>query len=166
VSSPPRRILERLLALRTTSPCAKSQRGVVIFDPRTLSITGSGYNAPPCPLTCDRSEACRRDCSKICVHAEQMAISNAMHSMARVMSTAPGLTGLHLVHGKFVAGELVAGGGPSCWQCSKQILEHLLAGVWLFEDGQHPAWNFYTALDFHQATLKACGLHDNLARVT
>lgn len=40
---------------------------------------------------------------------------------------------LDLVHVKVVNGELVAGGPPSCWQCSRTIYDALIGGVWLYE---------------------------------
>lgn len=168
MTSPPPKILRWLDNHGSASPCAKSKRSVVIFDPLTLHVAGVGFNSPPDPFTCDGSDACKRDCSKICVHAEQAAIIDALHETQ--------LLGLELVHGKFVDGKLVAGGGPSCWQCSKLILQCELNGVWLYEDelivraardgidigaaaSSKVAWRFYTALEFHQATLDAQPLY-------
>lgn len=63
------------------------------------------------------------------------------------------------VHAKVEGGELVAGGGPSCWQCSKFLLSVGVSGIWLYEKPQiedgavPPAWHFYTPVDFHMETL-------------
>lgn len=139
--------------------------------------------SPPQTRACDGTESCRRDCAKICSHAEQTAITTAL-----VGRSGEYLSGLQLIHAKTVNGELVAGGGPSCWQCSRLVVEVELDGVWLYEDvanvrfermliGMPPGmppppgrkhvrhvseWRYYTALDFHRATLKACGLHDGV----
>lgn len=121
------------MELAAFGSCAKSQRGCVVFDPATSMPVGAGVNRPPAPFACDGSDACRRDCDKICAHAEQSAIQVALEALARYGGYFSGLHGLELVHGKFVGGELVAGGGPSCWQCSRAVLGHGLAGVWLYE---------------------------------
>jgi hypothetical protein len=63
-----------------------------------------------------------------------------------------------LVHVKVVDGLVVAGGGPSCWQCSRLALEVAVAAVWLYEIDNGPRWRRYTAEEFHRATLVACGL--------
>lgn len=169
--TPPPKILRELDTIARAlgvDSCRKSARRVIVFDPNTLRILGAGYNAPPCPLACDGSEACRRDCAKICIHAEQMAITRATAE-----NKSQHLTGLELVHGKFVDGNLVAGGPPSCWQCSKLVLEVDLRGVWLYQTPESlkrddrieriaPEWKFYNAVEFHWATLRECGLHNNL----
>jgi deoxycytidylate deaminase len=40
------------------SPCAKSKRGVVIFDISSGKIVGRGHNRPPRPWECDGSDRC------------------------------------------------------------------------------------------------------------
>jgi hypothetical protein len=73
---------------------------------------------------------------------------------------------LDLLHVKVIDGAVVPGGGPSCWQCSRLVVEARLRGVWLYE---YPpgdltghdlrevvgVWRFYDALNFHRIT---CGL--------
>jgi hypothetical protein len=74
----------------------------------------------------------------------------------------PALAGLELVHVKTVEGRVVPSGEPSCWQCSKTIVDVGLEAVWLYEnrDGTPtPTWNRYTADAFHDATLKHEKLH-------
>lgn len=115
------------------SGCAKSKRGAVVFgaprDPMHRgSLYSTGCNAPALGR-CSGSEACRRDCPKICVHAE----AEAVRGFVRVR-WGPDQEPVYLVHAKLGPdGELAAGGGPSCWQCSKEILAAGVAGVWLFE---------------------------------
>lgn len=180
--------LEHLLGLGYTniSRCAKSKRACVVFDPLTGNISGKGWNEQPDGIPCDGSEECRRDCAKLCIHAEAMAITEALCTVSANLQRHVPLDGLQLVHGKFVNGQLVEGGGPSCWQCSKQVLESGLDGVWLYIDfhaerlkrvaaedpsGMRvlcdtylaPQWRFYTAAAFHEETLKACGLHRPVA---
>lgn len=174
------------------SPCAKSKRGVVLFDHedtkrwqpgRTVdwelgTILGIGYNGQPYGFKCSGSEACRRDCAKLCLHAEQRAI---MYGLQRAA-----IHGCDLLHVKVVDGQVVPGGGPSCWQCSRLVVEVGLRGVWLYEEprcscppgevafvaiatslephrpdcglGVPARWRFYTAVDFHRETLRACGI--------
>ncbi len=62
-------------------------------------------------------------------------------------------------------GRLVAGGLPSCWQCSRAILDcGFIDGVWLYEEwptsdgGVSDVWHRYTAESFHRTTLYNCGM--------
>lgn len=108
------------------SPCQKSRRGVVAFSTGargSVAIYGEGFNGPALGA-CDGSEACRKDCGRRCVHAEMRAIRGVLDAC-------------DLVHVKIGAdGRVVAGGGPSCWQCSREILDgKLVIGVWLYEAG-------------------------------
>lgn len=191
-------MIERAREEALRSPCAKSNRGVVIFQPRSLigpRLHGAGFNGPPEPFTCDGSDACRRDCNKVAVHAERRALDEDLMIELTDLS-------LELVHVKVVNGAVVPGGPPSCWQCSRDIVEAKLAGVWLFEtiepacpsdqcamctgescnicaenyggeacdhdvidrhrdepESPAAAWKFYTAVEFHRATLFNCNLH-------
>lgn len=212
---PPPYVLEHIEKIAGCSPCAKSKRAAVVFDPTTTALWGVGYNTLPKPMVCDGSAACRRDCRKICLHAESMALHAALvHHTAGNGAGPDGvgqLAGLVMLHVKVVDGQVVPGGPPSCWQCSREILEHELAGMWLFEitrtnklrcdvgscdtpvthaehfherirafcdhhtpwSGHHERcpepcaelcgtgseWRYYTAEEFHRATLRNCGLH-------
>lgn len=159
------------------SPCAKSQRGVVLFNQsfedtrvrlgmnapegpapwtslaRSI-VMATGFNGPPEGFSCDGSERCRANCGKLCVHAEQRAILEGC--------TLDDVGDLDLLHVKVVNGVVVPGGGPSCWQCSRQIVDVGLLGVWLFEsedlDPRIGNWKYYTAHEFHTVTLKNAGL--------
>lgn len=133
------------------SPCAKSKRGVVIFDQtRVLAL---GNNHPPRGFACSGSEACRAACPKLCVHAEQAALA----ALGPVdPTTGEPWANLDLLHVKVVDGLPVPSGPPSCWQCSRAILDHGgIIGVWLLHE---QGWRFYTAHDFHVLTLAACDL--------
>ena len=190
-SSPPSRAIRAAVEAGARSPCAKSKRGAVIFSETAgrVAIYAAKCNQQPQPFVCSGDERCRAACAKLCTHAEQAAILSAVGICGG--ST---LRGLQLVHAKVVNRLLVPGGGPSCWQCSRLVLEVALDGVWLYEgpDGRKPehyqctacsevmtrssdfeeyqhagclglvervgAWRYYTAEDFHRATLAACGI--------
>lgn len=130
-------VLSALERVAMCSPCAKSKRAAVVFDPLTQKQWGVGYNTLPKSMVCDGSAACRRDCAKLCMHAESMAIHAALVHHTAANGVGPDgvgqLAGLHMLHVKVVDGVIVAGGPPSCWQCSREILEHDLAGMWLYE---------------------------------
>lgn len=139
------RLLPQAAAAAVRSPCAKSQRGVLIFR-CDGSIVATGHNAQPPPFTCDGSEACRAGCGKLCVHAEVAALRGI--GLARPAD-------LHLLHVKVVHGVAVPSGPPSCWQCSREILATGIAAVWLLhEEGVC----MYTSDHFHAQTLAHCGL--------
>lgn len=170
MTEPPKYVVDLALAEAIQSPCQKSKRGVAAFvvirpsgfqtNP-SIHVVASAYNGAP-DGSCDGSEACRRDCAKRCAHAEQRAIRLALFAGAFAPAH------MQLVHVKVVDGEIVAGGGPSCWQCSRDILDAGFAGIWLFEhDDRHPAsaalhgkgaWRYYDAQTFHRITSEACGI--------
>lgn len=120
----------------TRSPCAKSKRGVVVYGPlNTFGVSdderyfiGDGFNGMPNGYSCDGSDACRSMCSKRCLHAEDRAIRNALGEESRGH-----LHGCEAVHVKVVGGKLAWGGGPSCWQCSRTVLDVGLEAFWLYE---------------------------------
>lgn len=139
--------LDEVLAVATRTAlqatCMKSKRGVVLFHPH--EIISKGFNGPPPGFLCSGSEACRGSCNKIAVHAEDRAIRAAgWHAR-----------GADLLHVKVVDGLPVASGGPSCWQCSRTIVDAGIVGVWLLHEG---GLQRYTAAEFHRLTLQACGL--------
>jgi deoxycytidylate deaminase len=126
------------------SSACQSKRGCVIWNPR--GVVSTGYNHIPRPFECDGSDRCKATCGKTAVHAEQSAILRAERSQ---------LPGSSMLHVKIVNGVLVAGGGPSCLECSKLILESKIATMWLYERclplGER--WVQYSAKDFHRETL-------------
>ena len=137
--------------------CAKSKRGVFIWDAEG-GIAG-GENSPPNGFSCDGSALCRTSCGKVAVHAEQRAILAAIR-----IGTAGRLRGAEMLHTKveFREGSAssVPGGPPSCPDCSKLILESGIAGMWLIEERDGKATPVrYTAAEFHDQTLRNCGLH-------
>lgn len=140
------RLVESLLPLAAAaavrSPCAKSQRGVLVFR-ADGTVVGRGFNAQPKPFACDGSDACRASCGKLCEHAEAAALRDAgpIHPQAVV----------HLLHVKVVRGVAVPSGPPSCWQCSRAILAAGISSVWLLHQGGVKG---YTAEDFHRLTLE------------
>lgn len=185
----PAAALERAIAAARMSPCQKSKRGSAVFrldfyPSETIAVViGAGFNGQPPPWRCDGT--CKRDayeggpsiCSLVCHHAEQRAIALALVSLDRDGNPNDMLLEHDIVHIKVDGdGQPVAGGGPSCIQCSTAILDAKLAGVWLLEmthpevDGHllergvlqpgevRAIWRRYTAETFHDATLLACKL--------
>lgn len=150
----------RLAAIAgSKSPCAKSKRGVVVWAGE--SILASKCNTPPTGFTCDGSDTCRASCGKVAVHAEQAAILQCLAYGVSVGKAEMLHTKVSLVGDSFVG---VFGGPPSCPDCSKLILQSGIIGMWLIEerDGR-PTPVRYTAQEFHEATLKNCGLHRGIA---
>lgn len=167
----------RLIALH--SPCRKTQRGVVLFhyqeaewcrqrgiDPQVLVggpvdlLLAQGSNGQPKGFHCSDDATCRKNCGLLCMHAEQRAI---MQALVRVSDLSV-FSSLDLVHVKVVGGQVVAGGGPGCLQCSRLCVEVGLRGVWLYElpSGNLAGhdlldvvgeWRFYLSADFHQKTI-------------
>jgi hypothetical protein len=137
IEAPPDYVIESARSLGAHSPCAKSKRGVVLFNPEAAEraakyghttngvIVSGGFNAPPSPFTCQNNMVCRGSCRDVCLHAEQRAILAALGC--------DDVRDLELVHVKVVDGQVVAGGGPSCLQCSKLVVGVGIRGVWLFE---------------------------------
>jgi deoxycytidylate deaminase len=145
-------IVEATRAARM-SPCQKSKRGAAVFHIDVAGILLGDRpirvsNNHPAQGGCDGSQACRDSCSMRCVHAEQ----------AVLLKTQGGATTrrdvLHVkVNG---AGEVVPSGVPSCWQCSKLMLEAGISGVWLYHEA---GWRRYEAEDFHRKTLEHCEIY-------
>ena len=164
---PPVGIVATAVAAGAASPCAKSKRGVVIWarnrehsplkgaciEGTMYAIQASAHNARP-DGPCDGSDACRRDCGKVAVHAEQAAIlkcTDWFRNGNRKQDV------VEMLHVKVVDGQAVPGGPPSCWQCSRIILAAKVDYMWLLEDGR--GWVRRTAQQFHRETLRNCGLH-------
>jgi deoxycytidylate deaminase len=156
-NAPPDLIVALAVDTANRSPCAKSKRGVVIYEAGATvgAIYGNAFNGQPWPYECDGSDACKAACSRLCVHAEQRAIMAMLRpseielAMRRYISPPPEL---QLVHAKTVDGKLVPSREPSCDQCSKLILEARISRVWLYEGDGY--WSSYDAGSFHRHTLK------------
>jgi len=163
---PPSQAIERARQAALDSPCIKSKRGVALFcrdwmrgrESYRQTVEAVACNAPPAPYTCAQSEACRSACNQVCVHAEQRVLLKFLNEVSGDRRWI--LKDCELVHVKVVDGQVVAGGGPSCWQCSRLVLEVAVAAVWLYEPDAFatPRWRRYTAEEFHLRTLVACGL--------
>ncbi len=163
MSQPDQFVIDEAVRIATRSPCAKSKRGAVIFDRGTDYVRASGYNTPPITRDCDGSSACRVSCAQRCLHAEQNAIGVIPGYSLRYVSD------LDILHAKAVDGALVAGGGPSCWQCSRLILNSGLGGVWLYQDAPYgapgvddvtwPAWVRWDSVEFDRQTRITCGVY-------
>ena len=148
-SSPPVWVITQALLTARGSPC-RSKRGVVIYDPTAGTCRGSGYNGPPAQFGCPGRDRCRGKCGQLAVHAEVRALRSVV-----------GGGELDLVHVELAPdGRVVACDGPSCWQCSREIVDaRFVAGVWLYEVAPGgAAWRRYSAVEFHCASLERCGL--------
>lgn len=174
--SPPDRVIRVATETASISPCSKSKRGAVIFfdDSGIVDIVGAAFNSPPDGIACLGTAACRDACSKRCVHAEARAVRNAMRPAPSNIAKATRViilpvvevpfSVMELVHIKVEGGRAVAGGPPSCWQCSREILDAGIGFVWLWEidqlgeQGDTTNWHRYTAAEFHAETMMNCGL--------
>lgn len=136
--------LEQAVKYAKRSGC-QSKRGVVIWS-RDLGYIAGGWNAPPQPFICDGSDQCKAQCSKTAVHAEQAALVD----MAK-WANLDYLQDFEMLHVKVMDGKAVISDKPSCWQCSKLILEFGLKSMWLY---QKEGLVEYTPLEFHTLTLK------------
>lgn len=149
------------------SDCAKSRRGVVVFyrdaEHDDYVVVGADCNGQPrtgChrddePLACPGTELCRATCAVTAVHAEVRALRQAVEYVAEMHSQ----RSLEMLHVKIDdSGELVAGGPPSCVQCSKEILDSgVVDMMWLYEkviDQTLGVWFNYTPARFHMLSLK------------
>lgn len=155
---PSGRILDAVVRTASLGPCAKSKRGAIVFSRNPEVIYGNAHNSPPWPYECSKTDDCKKDCGRICIHAEQRAI---LQMLAGDYQPRPSYreVELEIVHAKAVDGKLVGSREPSCDQCSKLIIEACVSRVWLF-DGT--SWNSWDAASFHRATLRNLGLHVNL----
>lgn len=134
--------LKLAVSTAVKSPCKKSKRGVVVFR-RHVGVVSQAYNRPPAGYACAGTEECEQACGKICLHAEHLALQAA------------DVGGCELLHVKVDTGDPVPGGPPSCWQCSREIVHKRISTVWLlYEEGLRG----YSAQEFHEETLKNCGL--------
>ena len=127
------------------SPCCKSKRGAAIV--LLGQVVAAGHNYLPARLACTGDDACRAACGKRCVHAEVDAL--------RQLPKSSGL--VELVHVKVNAeGEPVPGGGPSCWQCARDLLDDgRVKAVWLLHA---EGWRRYPITEFYALTMVECGL--------
>jgi hypothetical protein len=161
---PPDAAIRAALEAAAQSPCVKSKRGVAVYHIPSGDVMGVGYNSQP-SRRCDQT--CITNCNKLCVHAEHRAIVAAMplskslrvHDAVHVKLFSMGGPYTGRVPADFdYTNALVPSGGPSCWQCSRIILDSGLEGFWLFHvDG----WKRYEAEEFHRLSLEFHGLAYN-----
>lgn len=134
IGLPSAHAVKRAIDIARMSPCAKSQRGAVLFvsrDHRT-KIIAYANNHQPAPFACTKSAACFEHCGMLCLHAEQAAL------LALTEAEHDGQDGyehrdMSMLHIKVVDGPPVAGGPPSCLQCSRLIVDSDIEGVWLYQ---------------------------------
>jgi len=146
---PPDKAIQAAVRAANRSPCAKSKRGVVLYRPAVAGgyrILSASFNSPPEPFRCKGDATCRASCSKVCGHAEAGALLSCREPITAAVS---------MLHVKTVEGVLVPSGGPSCWQCSRLILQAGVPWMWLY---QKAGWVRYSADIFHRLTLRACKL--------
>lgn len=127
--APDEHVIAHALEVAALSPC-RSKRGVALYDPRTGAHRGSGFNGPPGLLTCPGRAICSGTCGQRSVHAEVRALRSA----ATYFDNHP--SGPYdLVHVELAAdGGVKPCSGPSCWQCSREILDvGFVGGVWIYE---------------------------------
>lgn len=141
------------------SPCQKSKRGAVVWcDEGPSSLWVSACNGPPPGFACDGSDVCRSACNKLCLHAEERALLNEGDTSGTYSSDYD-LPYTDLLHIKVVDGEPVPSGPPSCWQCSRKILQAGIKRVWLMHEKDNVrVLKSYTVDEFHEQTLINCGL--------
>ena len=70
---PPAEIVALASSIARLSPC-RSRRGVVLWDPLTRTIRGTGFNGPPRLRACPGRDVCAGTCGQRSVHAEVRAI--------------------------------------------------------------------------------------------
>lgn len=163
MSKPYSPAIEYALDAAAKSPC-RSKRGVAIYQEN--HVISVGWNGPPADLPCPGREKCAGNCGKRSVHAEIRALRDAANRRSVGLF---GSNGVQLVHVELAPGSagehagIVACGGPSCWQCAREILDvGFIDGVWLYERGNDPcddpSWLRYSADEFYTRTLERCGL--------
>jgi len=159
-TAPEQYMIDRALQVAAQSPC-RSKRGVALYDMRTGAFRGAGFNGPP--GGCPGRETCAGTCGQRSVHAEVRALRAAVEYGIHGRAEGP----WDLIHVELAAdGGVVACDGPSCWQCSREILDvGFVGGVWLHEEwptedgGWTPGiWHRYTPEEFHRVSLQRCGM--------
>ncbi len=147
-----RSCIDEMIKEGSRGPCAKSKRVSAIISCSLETYDGiSSYpyiiatNTPPGKFVCLNNEACKANCNKVCVHAEENVILKAFQY--RTIEVAGGAC-LHL---KIVDGKPVPSGKPSCVYCSRKILQSGLKYMFLFHE---TGWCRYTAEEFHEHTLR------------
>lgn len=163
VNQPDQYLIDKALEVAAWSPCQKSRRGVVIWDPANVAHRGSGFNGPPKGFMCPGREACRGTCALRCVHAEMRALEEAIAHRALASVNFEKVGTYELLHVELRPdGGVLPCDGPSCAQCSKHIVDaEFIGGVWLFVDVKIPrslpTWVRYDPAEFHRLSMLANG---------
>ncbi len=145
MNKPPEAAIDFAIECADQSPCQKSKRGAVLFMGDVP--VGGAFNGPPTGYECRDNGSCRRVCAERCMHAEERVFIKA----GRLIDLAV----CEMVHVKIRDGLLMPSGNPSCWQCSRTIVDVGLAGMWLYHE---EGWKRYTAKEFNDLTLFECGI--------
>lgn len=132
-----------LALMAASNSTCRSQRGAVAFNGREnepRELVAVGFNQKP-DGSCDGSEACKANCRREAVHAEQALLASGAD-----------LTGADVIHVKAIARALAVSGGPSCVECSKILMLAGVAAVWLYHV---EGWRRYPIAEFHALSLEA-----------
>lgn len=144
-SEPPEKAVDWAIDLAYDSPCQKSKRGAVLFK-GDVPVDGA-FNGPPTGYECLGNQDCQDTCGKRCMHAEERLLVRSDYRWD--------FSEHDMLHVKIVDDQLVPSGDPSCWQCSRTMVDVGLAGMWLYhKDG----WKRYEVRDFHDCTMFVCGI--------
>lgn len=145
--NPPQTCIDFAIETAEQSPCKKSKRGAVLFFSKVGIPIGGAFNGPPPGYECLGNLDCRQACAKRCMHAEERIFIKADPRIDMAQC--------EMLHVKVESGLLVSSGPPSCWQCSRTMVNVGLYGMWLFHKG---GWKRYTAKEFNDLTLFECGI--------
>lgn len=141
--------LEAAITAGRRSSCQKDKRGAAAWHPES-SHHAAASNSPEWPFRCDGSAACRAACGKLAVHAEERALwlwEQQLHEAERCgVMRFPEVVHIAIHHGL-----PVTSGPPSCLTCSRTMLLHRVAAVWLWHD---TGWRRYPMIEFHTLTLQ------------
>ncbi len=146
---PPRHVIDAATKAARRSWCAKDSRGAAVFhnDPGSYGSTTSRVvaapNGPAPPFKCSGSPECRAACGKLAVHAEERALFEWEQRL--------GPRGPDVVHIRVHENEPVVSGDPSCITCSRTMLLHGVAAVWLWHEA---GWRRYPIVEFHALSLQ------------
>lgn len=131
--------------------CDKSKRVSSIYSPSRQTYV-IATNSPPAPFTCTKDDDCRKNCSKLAVHAEERAIIKAAKSNLLPENN------LHCFHLKIQHNVPVPSKEPSCVYCSRKMLEFGINYMWLYVDS---GWKSWKMENFHRESLINTGLIKN-----
>ena len=144
-------VLQAFVREAIAGPCRKSRRGALLLADNMLEV---GVNRRADGRPCTGSAECRAACAQICNHAEEAAVVAAMRRRAR-------LENVHVLHVAIGEDDKPRSDKitPSCITCSRLMLAAGVSVVWLWGlTGARHEWCPWPIRDFHEATLRNCGL--------